>query len=661
MQHLLRNALVALAAVTGVAATAAESHVRILGENLPAQPQRIIQQASDILVEEDFSLFPEGTYDEPGVIIPWGAPYLDTPIDSVYTQQPGWSGYGIYGAQGGGYMMCRSPYNPSYLNVPMGDYSGTITITCRVRSINPSWGDMGIPTGTSLDVIPFAYGSNVADTDIPDGLMSFRLYEKNGWAELTMQFQNYTADNEGYIQFMCDTDLLIDNLKITTTPDFVASPTMLKLSNVTEDSFTINWMPVRKAFSYWVHLFTLDGYDDNGDPKFKRVYPDYYTAEDIQELEEMVETGEMPEAYLGYDTKECSYTFTDLDPEEEYYYAVQSHLQLQQSSLDTKYHAMFVAAPELLNATEIDKNAGTYVANWTTVAKGDGYEASNYGVYNVKEDAEDFSLLDEDFSGLDSDASGLADMEKPLEGVNQSDFLSSNAALPGWTCNNMGFANGMAGVAKAYNGFITTPPMYVANNDYVTLSLGVEMQYAGQPLGITFGGVQYQLTCNDVYTMGEFVMPTNGMIESPIRFFSADGQSPFLLDYVVVTQDVKEGNDVYVFRDKKNLEAGTSSIMFENCDFSDYDDFAFQVFALHYYYNPVLGVDEICNSPFQGRKAVDGTPASLENVANTGVEDTLTNGNDAAAYYDLTGRRVNNPESGVFIKVQNGKAMKVRF
>lgn len=56
----------------------------------------------------------------------------------------------------------------------------------------------------------------------------------------------------------------------------------------------------------------------------------------------------------------------------------------------------------------------------------------------------------------------------------------------------------------------------------------------------------------------------------------------------------------------------------------------------------------------------------LEVIEPDSESETAIEGVDAgcaspAVYYDLTGRRVANPESGVYVKVQNGKALKVRI
>lgn len=55
---------------------------------------------------------------------------------------------------------------------------------------------------------------------------------------------------------------------------------------------------------------------------------------------------------------------------------------------------------------------------------------------------------------------------------------------------------------------------------------------------------------------------------------------------------------------------------------------------------------------------------SFENIQEISEEvgiEVIAPASTAAAYFDLMGRRIANPENGIFVKVQDGKAMKVRL
>lgn len=656
MKHFIPFALAVLALSGTISATAAESHKKVLGINhQSSQPMRAASATADRLIVEDFSKFPQGTLQEPNVLVEYG--FDRYVIDSTLTNQPGWVSNSLAAVDGAAQLSCYNPYATANLITPRGDYSGTITITCKVHALTTKWNGFGKANCTDLKVIPYKNDEDLAKTDIADfGLFDFVLYEADGWVELTMTFDNYSSDPEGFICFNSDSNVLIDDIKITTSADnFIAAPTILPLTDVTETSFTLNWLPTRKAKNYYIHLFSATGYDENGNPVLKREWPEGFTQEDIDDYEAMVEAGEISEAYLAYDftpsnSKQTSYTFTDLDPNKEYYYCVQGHFLQKFSSLDNKTHALFVAAPQQLPATNIDTEHGSYTANFTPVAKADAYTVTNYGVYTLADDQADFVLLEEDFSGMDalSQAEGIADMNSTKYGEDSNDLLNSATTLPGWSCDRLGYAKGKAGICDTWDGYIQSPDLYVANGDKVRFSLGVEGCWPGQTIGISFCGVSYTLTLNDTYASVEAELPTNGNIYAPVRFYSADGE--FLLDYVVVTQDVAKGSNVYVFQEKQNLDKETTAATFTGLNFADYDNYAFLVEASHTVAN------ESCTSAYQEPRLVNESQASTPAQALTIQPATL---GGEAVYYDLTGRRVEHPANGIFVKVQNGKTSKV--
>lgn len=646
--------------MAAITAQAADIHVQPVGQNYqPACMRAASLKTEEPLVLEDFSRFPAGTRQNPGEVVPIGnheSAY--TEINPTLTQQSGWRGRSVYAVDGAAMIHSDDSQYMGVLRTPQGDYSGHVTLTMMVKPLQSDWHG-NKPTGNSFYIMPIAYDEHQADTDIDDGYYSLRMYEKDGWVRVTAEFDNHTTDAEGCIMFYSNTDILIDDVQITTEPTFIGSPTMLQLTDPKEDGFTINWMPVRKAFNYYIHLFTLEGYADDGSPVYKRVCPPDYTQEVFDELQELVDMGELDEAYLNYSNVDVplspgsqpdsySYTFTNLDPEKEYYYCVQSHLVSMFSSLDIKYHAMFVATPEQLAATDIHKDEGEYTANWSPVAKGDAYTVTNYGVYNMAQDNNDFALIEEDFSGMDAltDAQGMADMDKVGNGEDGAPILNEGTQLPGWSCSGLGYAKGMAGTWDSWDGYLQTPELWIANNSTVRVSLG----FQGESIGIYFAGARYELTPNDSYTSCEVELPTNGYTSSPMRFYSGDGVSLFLLDYLVVSQDIPQGASVYVWQEDRELDANATSTTFTELDFAGYDNYAFQVTAHHTYGN------ESCVSTYQMPRMVDESQASTPSLS-LNMQPELRQ--QAPVYYDLTGRKVENPSNGIFIKVQDGKSVKV--
>jgi hypothetical protein len=66
---------------------------------------------------------------------------------------------------------------------------------------------------------------------------------------------NCSSDNGGFIQFHNYGTIILDNIKVTTTANFIAAPAMLAATDFTSHSFTANWQPVRKAFNYYLDLY----------------------------------------------------------------------------------------------------------------------------------------------------------------------------------------------------------------------------------------------------------------------------------------------------------------------------------------------------------------------------------------------------------------------
>lgn len=133
---------------------------------------------------EDFNHVPDGNTEKIGNL---GERYTDyiashyfepgRYIDNAYTPESGtWDGDFVMAGKGGTVIL--SPYNPqqhAYLRTPLGDYSGGITVTMRVRGVTTFWGsdnDLGYDA---------AYSSDVTVAPMVDG------YDKNHYAKPTLR------------------------------------------------------------------------------------------------------------------------------------------------------------------------------------------------------------------------------------------------------------------------------------------------------------------------------------------------------------------------------------------------------------------------------------------------------------------------------------------
>lgn len=652
MKHILRTSLaVAALAMGSLGASAFEQHVAILGDAPDNTPRRSSQLLSVAVVDEDFNRCTTGTPESPVAILEYWQDNK-TPIPAEATSRPGWTGTNLYDAgDGTALLMCQNPFFPGTLQTPQMDYSGHVTVSIKLRALHTDYIEgMGSNDGGAVNVMA-CYLNNayaIPETDMQLPMFQYNIWASQGWTIMTMTFENYTADNDMVIALQSLCNLQIDYIRVTCDNTFIASPAPAAkpVTSLSNDSFAINWQPTRLAHDYYVHLFTIEGTDEEGNPVFvPATFEDQWNAE-----------YEPPYNYWwrSQDNKTTSCTINGIDPEKEYWYCVQAHNVNVFSDYSKRHYAMHVPAPELLTPTDLDKDALTYTANWAPISKGDSYIVGNYGVYSLKNDTPDFPLLEEDFSGITADftaSTGIDDAEIYMG--NDQFFLDQFTSLPGWISAYPTYAQGMVGCYPGGMGQINTPRLWVAGADKVNVSMDVigSASAESQQIAVGFAGEFYAVDLKPGQNSVEFTLPTNGYQESQITIYTT-GQDMFLLDNISVSQDLKAGSEVYVHCDKAILGSDASSYHFETEGMDQYDGIAFRVIAVHNYANPLTQLTETGYSPFGGYKKVDFQPAGVDcNFISTPTA--------APVYYDLTGRRVQNPQQGINIKVQDGRASKV--
>lgn len=232
-----------------------------------------------LIVDEDFSLLTEGTPDEPYTDMPIAYAYGDPGwyVDSKYTHESGWSGTSVYQAGGSVALMDPTGYSGACLNTPMGDYSGDITITFKAKVYSGSSSSCPM----FISVVKGGY-DNPSGATVDDGLASqqVNLYPGKGWKTVTVTFRNLSADADGYVQFNCYGKAILDDIKVESTTNFLASPKINDISNFTDSTFTANWDPVRAAYNYRVNLYKFE-----------------YTGKVGETLSADFESGSLPEGY----------------------------------------------------------------------------------------------------------------------------------------------------------------------------------------------------------------------------------------------------------------------------------------------------------------------------------------------------------------------------
>lgn len=263
-----------LATVTAIASTSRGSIMKIYPQNLtevtdnyyqihkpqdfkPLTPVKCGQGAPAymdyILVNENFDKFTAGSEDAPDFKCPLASESdfeIGMWLDSTKTSDGSWSGSYVYSAGGCLALEGPGPLGTAYINTPLGDYSGELTVTFKAKplkrpnnscylSVFANYGDIRNPKAALCDDATL----NLYPSDV-------------NWTEITVPLKNMSSNSDGYIQFQISGDgcLLIDDIKITTSPTFIAPP-VLRDPVFNDNSITLNWDPVRRAYNYYLYLY----------------------------------------------------------------------------------------------------------------------------------------------------------------------------------------------------------------------------------------------------------------------------------------------------------------------------------------------------------------------------------------------------------------------
>lgn len=379
------------------------------GENVP--DYSVYGELIPVL-EEDFSKFVTGSEGAPdmqtriwnewtadGDFIPW------TNLKPEYTQRPNWGGQEVYCAGGIAYIDQTSDY--AHINTPYDTdlsmnggfcvlefslrpsgedvFSGLIVEAAETNGMGPSWNVLGSSfTG-----------------DIPAGWSTVQCLFYGGGPSTMFNLVPYAQEA-----------LYIDNLKVYTLKQYVATPEVLPHSNYTGTGFQANWEAVEGADKYLVSVYTAES---NG----SSTYNEEYLVTDAE-------------------TTTNSYQVTGATSGVTYYYTVKAvkgdHVSLP--SLPVK--VFDIVAPVMGQAT-VNADENKYTAEWSEVP---GAERYNYMACAKRVAATDgeFVVFDEDFTGI-TNASGVEfdwsfDDPDPEAGVYDDLYPAKGLKQQGWHVKN---------------------------------------------------------------------------------------------------------------------------------------------------------------------------------------------------------------------------------
>lgn len=356
-----------------------------------------------IIFSEDFSAFTEGSEAEPSTTDISG--YSGKLAQTL----SGWSGSYIYEA--GGMLKIGDGGRLQTTRYNMSANSGVVKVKARVRSL----ADYGM-------VLNFRIGYSVTKT--------LYIYD-NQWHNLEFVMSGGTSYT--YLQIspsLTATGILIDDLSVETSPDFMPEPTVNQPSKADGKSFTATWNRVSVATSY-----LLDVYSKKSETEFEYLLKD--------------------ESVTG-----TSRDVDGLDETKTYYFTVRATNGTAISDYSEEVEVVKVisevAAPVAKTAINISSTG--FTALWESVADAVGYDLSIYK--NVKlDEAGENVLLTDDFSGI---------TEGTLSSVEYGmlyGYLDEYTTTPGWYVTNPAFASGYIALAPfGESGTLTTPYMDLSNN-----------------------------------------------------------------------------------------------------------------------------------------------------------------------------------------------------
>lgn len=377
----------------------------------------------------------------------------------------------------------------------------------------------------------------------------------------------------------------------------------------------------------------------------------YDTGKDVDIIMDHIRLLTYPEGEIvkrDIPVSATSYAFKGLEPEKDYAYTIRAVKGEDISAESKEKMAVGLAAPELLDASNIGD--GSYTANWKYAPKAEGYVVNSYKVYTVAQPSEEVDILHETF---DKVTEGTLLNPVGLYNVVYPKSLDAYTVNPGW----MGLANylieGMMGSRSYYiiQGLIQTPVLNLSgNNGVFTVKVKVlgDTDAIDEDLVVQAGMEIYQ---QDKIKPGEpveleFTFDC-GTSQMALAFYTKNGY-PFYLDEVTVTQTLTQGSEVYYGIEEKLLEgSNTTSVEINNLTLGANEHPAYRVFS----YRDFMG-DRVYSTSYSVKH--------VQGMSSVGtIHDDLEEG--SVSYYNLNGLKLKGcPTSpGVYIRVQGNKSEKI--
>ena len=502
-------------------------------------PRMLANDASAVIVEEDFSKFTAGSETAPDATDLANAQTGD--ISADYTQVPGWSGAAVFQAGGSAYIGFYEG-DTGWLNTPILDFSannGTFTMTFRAKS--------ALTSGDELNMLLLYPGEQYA-------VSSQSVILTNEWKEYSISLSKGTA--ESFIQMWTyEGEYFIDDIKISA--EGLSAPQNPTVSKYMGTSAELSWDAVAGADSYLlnVYYFSMDTWDY------------------VYLLQNEPVTG-------------TSYTVEGLNPNEGYYFDVAAVQGDKTSPLSESVSIVSpIEAPIALPATNY--SATSFTANWEPVEFANVYLATLYKEHTAKAD-ETYTIANASFEGLESTGT----LESPETFFDAYQLTRQDGAY-GWYISMAATIPGAMGLDNSFAMFFGPSFMYSPQGNFgqaggkVALTLDV-VAPANDNLWIMFA----EIVNNEIVpiessvksipvtpTMTEQKVTLEGGSDGDVILMYSENNQNVFFSSLKADIDLKAGAKFSTTEDA--VVAETNNCSFKDLTVMDGDAFAYDVMAAY--------------------------------------------------------------------------------
>lgn len=348
--------------------------------------------AQTVVLDENFDAFTNGSADAPGTVDITGySSSIEHRLASILT---GWTGRYVYEA--GGALLIKDGGNltTGYLNTSTDDACARATF--KVKFMDSYGGCVKFTNGYSSAILLTA--------------------EDNEWHTMTIYFSGSSYAKAKIEPYLSLNGMIIDDLKIETSPAFISAPTVYQPTSASKTEFTASWKKVTGATGYKLSVYSYDGSARS------------YLLQD----DELSATA-------------TSKVVTGLDASKKYFYNVKTMKgeYVSEESEEIEVVPVYSSLDVPVATAATDVTAEGFTANWNAVENADSYVVTVTKVETLSE-AQTAEVMSEDFAGITKGTLSSPELgtmsEKPLDDYTQT---------PGWVAANACYASGYMGDRKS--------------------------------------------------------------------------------------------------------------------------------------------------------------------------------------------------------------------